>query len=131
MRVVSAAAIVLIALGISGCSFEVSAGTYREMSKENLQQTIADKLALQVGQRPDAIECPGGLAAEVERSIRCVLIAGPDRIGLSATVTSTGVEKINFDVLVDERPMSATTESDSDPNRARSREVAVGDRRSR
>jgi hypothetical protein len=73
-----------------------------------VENDIAGSLEKSVGQRPDAVECPGDLSAQQGESIRCVLHAGADRLGVTATVTSASVQDgkldYNLDVKVDDAP---------------------------
>jgi hypothetical protein len=91
---------------LGGCSFEFSAGLDEQMSKGELERSITDSLEREIGQRPDAVECPSAIAAEVGESIRCVLTAGRDRLGLTATVTEVNGDQVGLDIRVDNAPMS-------------------------
>jgi hypothetical protein len=105
-RLAAATAIVLVVFALGGCSFEFSAGFDKEMSKDELERSVADSLERAIGKRPDAIECPSGIAAEVSKSIRCVLTGGQDRFGLTATVTAVDGDNVSLDVQVDNAPMN-------------------------
>ena len=98
MKLVASTAALTIALAASGCSVH----SYRELSKDDLQRMTADKLEEQIGERPDAIECPGGLKVEPGESARCTLVDGSTRLGLTATVASVDDDRFYFDITVDE-----------------------------
>ena len=91
-------AALFIVLAVSGCSVH----SYKELSRDDLQRMSTDKLEKQVGERPDAIECPGGLKLEPGGSMRCVLVDGSTRLGLTATVASVEDDRFYFDIAVDE-----------------------------
>jgi hypothetical protein len=89
---------------LTGCSVNVETKEDASISKENLEQGIADALEKEVGQRPDSVECPGSVQAKVGESVRCELSAGSTRYGLTATVSSYGDGKAQYDVKVDDKP---------------------------
>lgn len=96
-----------VVLTLAGCS--VTASTDEPtLSKETLEQDIADSLEKSVGQRPDAVDCPGSVTAKPGEKTRCVLSAGTVRFGLTATITSYDDDSATaqYDVKVDEKPMS-------------------------
>lgn len=78
--------------------------------KSSVENDITSSLEKKVGQRPDKVECPGDLRAQNGESIRCVLHAGTDRLGVTATVTSASVQngKVDYklDVKVEDKPKS-------------------------
>jgi serine protease Do len=102
------AALVVLVLALSGCSFQLSVGLGKEMSKDELERSITDSLEREAGRRPDAVECPSGIKAEVGESIRCVLTDGQDRFGLTATVTEVNGERAGLDIQVDTAPAVST-----------------------
>jgi hypothetical protein len=57
------------------------------ITKEHVEDLASGKLASTSGRRPDKIECPGDLIV-AEHQIRCALIDGPVRTGLTFTVLS-------------------------------------------
>lgn len=107
MRSVStalAAACCVAAALVAGCSVSVQTGD-PTISKENLEQGIADALQKSVGQRPDSVECPGPVKAKAGETTRCVLTAGSTRYGLTANVTSYDNGNAHYQVQVDDQPM--------------------------
>ncbi len=90
---------------LTGCSASVEAEA--TVSKENLEQGISDALEKATGQAPDSVECPGSVKAKVDESVRCELTAGSNRYGLTATITSYDNSKAEYDVKVDEKPVSS------------------------
>lgn len=77
----------------------------KSMLKENVERTVQDVLEKDVGQRPDSVECEDGVDAEVGKSVRCVLTAGADRLGLTATVAAVDGNNVRLSVEVDDQPM--------------------------
>jgi predicted thioesterase len=71
-------------------------------SKEQIEEQVANSLEAQVGQRPDDIECPDGLAGEMGETLQCVLTAGADQLAVTVTVTGVEGDRIDFDVQVAE-----------------------------
>ncbi len=103
---------VCLAMALAGCSALVTVddGTVAVIPKGTVEDEIADSLEKTVGQRPDDVECPEDLSAQQGESIRCVLHAGTDRLGVTATVTAASVQNseldYQLDVKVDDKPMS-------------------------
>lgn len=91
--------VVLACLAIAGCGGGA-------ISTDKLEQEITDRLTQQVGQRPDKVECPDALDGAVGAQARCVLTAGQTQIGVTATVTGVEGSQINFDIKVDDKPIS-------------------------
>lgn len=91
------ASIVAGALLLSGCGST-------KVSEEDLAEQIKTQLTEEVGQEPDSVECSEGLDAEVGATQRCVLTAGSDELGVTATVTSVDGSTVNYDIKVDEMP---------------------------
>jgi hypothetical protein len=85
---------------VTGCSSGDPA-----VSKEDVAKVASAKLAEQVGQAPDDVTCEEDLPAKVGSSVRCVITAGGEKIGMTATATSVDGSQVNFDVLVDDALM--------------------------
>lgn len=92
----------LAALVLGGCSF--SAEKYKAVSADALEQQVSDKLEQMANQRPDKVECPQDLKGEVGATVRCVLTAGPDQLGVTVTATSVDDDSVKFDIQVDDQP---------------------------
>lgn len=91
-------------LALAGCSVTVQK-TENSISKETLEQGIADTLQKKVGDRPDTVTCPGPLKPEPGQSVRCELTAVGLRYGVTATVTSYDNGTAKYDVKVDDQPL--------------------------
>ena len=72
--------------------------------KARVAQTISDKLAADMGKRPDRVTCPEHLSARVGATIRCELTAGSDTLGVTVTVTATSVNgnQVSYNFKVDD-----------------------------
>ena len=66
-----------------------------------VERRAAELLTEEVGQAPDAIECPSRIAIGTGKVTRCTLVAGSDRLGVTITMTS---DDGDFDVKVDSAP---------------------------
>jgi hypothetical protein len=86
--------------------FGACGGSPESVSERDLEEQVKSRLTEYAGQEPDRIDCPAeGLKAEVGATQRCVLYAGPDKLGLTATVTSVEGDDVSYNVKVDERMM--------------------------
>jgi len=84
-------------LALSAC------GGTKSVAQADVEKQAGEELAKVVGQKPDKIECPGDLKAEVGTEMRCELFAGGESIGLTVTVTSVDGSDVKFDVNVDQQ----------------------------
>ncbi|MEI7056250.1 DUF4333 domain-containing protein [Nocardioides sp. CCNWLW239] len=94
-RVASFPLIAIALFGLSACG-----GSIQE---DSLEENVTDQLEKMAGQRPDEVDCPGDLKAEVGADIRCKLYAGGEEIGLTVTVTSVDGTDAKYEIQVDER----------------------------
>lgn len=105
VRAVLTGAVCAAVVALTGCS--VSVETKEDdptMSRETVENGIADALEEAVGQRPDSVECPDAVTAKVGETFRCELSAGSDRYGLTGTIKSLEDGKAQYDVKVDDKP---------------------------
>jgi hypothetical protein len=107
--------VLFLAIALTGCSASVTVGDPatsettgadanvddQVIPQATVESDIASSLEKSVGQRPDAVKCPSDLAARQGESIRCVLHAGTDRLGVTATVTSASVQDGKLDYKLD------------------------------
>lgn len=96
----------LMALMVTGCSFEFSVGGPGAVDSEEVATQAAAVLEEEVGRAPDDLTCSENLPAEVDASVRCELTADGNTYGVTVTTTSVEGSHVNFDVVVDEDPMS-------------------------
>jgi hypothetical protein len=93
----------LLLLG-TGCATDADP---EPISGDELEKEVSAGLAEQVGQTPDDVSCPEDLQPEEGATVRCVLTAGSDKLGV--TVTATSVEpsgRVNFEAEVDDEMMN-------------------------
>ena len=80
-----------------------------EVAEDEVEAKVKQALTEVVGQEPDSIDCPGGLAGKVGTTMRCTLIEGTTRFGVTVTVTSTDGDSAKFDAVVDDQPLTDST----------------------
>ncbi|WP_320783333.1 DUF4333 domain-containing protein [Streptomyces sp. CRN 30] len=74
-----------------------------KISKGEVEDTVAEKLAAQMNQPKPDIACPEDLAGEVGTTMRCELTATDgSTIGLTVKVTSVEDDTVKYDIEVDE-----------------------------
>ncbi|RZT88913.1 uncharacterized protein DUF4333 [Pseudonocardia sediminis] len=66
----------------------------------DVARSVSDQLTKVVGRSPDSVTCPN-LLAKVGTAIRCELVDGADRYGV--TVTSVEGTDVAFDIKVDDQ----------------------------
>ena len=84
-RAIFGAFAVAVLLLTTACSASVS--TSRFMDEEDVERQISESLTKETGAKPDKIDCPGDLKGKVDATMRCILTAGTEELGLTVTVT--------------------------------------------
>ncbi|WP_322859891.1 DUF4333 domain-containing protein [Mycobacterium europaeum] len=74
------------------------------VDKNQVASIISDKLAQQVGKRPDSVTCPDNLKGTRGATLWCQLVDGPDKYGIEVTVTSVDAGDVRFEYKVDDHP---------------------------
>ncbi|WP_040797257.1 DUF4333 domain-containing protein [Nocardia higoensis] len=92
--------IALACLTVAGCSVNIGSST-PTVKEADLERSVAQTLADQVGQEPDEVDCPDDLEGEVGAVLECTLTADGVTHNLTVTVTSVEDDKVNYDVEVD------------------------------
>ena len=87
----------------TGCS--VSVGGPKAMSADKVERKVTSALASKYGQTPDDVSCPKNLKAEKGATVRCVLTAGSDKLGVTVTTTSVHDGRMGLDIQVDDKMM--------------------------
>lgn len=87
---------------MSACS--LSASTRKSVKKADVEKQIADQLAVNAGERPSSVSCPGKLKAKDGTTMRCTLVASGGKYGVTVTVTSIKDNTVNFNIKVDDKP---------------------------
>ena len=93
----------LVSLSACGASnVRVDAELEKGLSEKDLEKGVTEQLTEMAGTAPDEVDGPGDLEAEVGKTMRCTLTAGPDELGVTVTVTEVEGERIDYDIEVDE-----------------------------
>ncbi|WP_156689221.1 DUF4333 domain-containing protein [Mycobacterium sp. Marseille-P9652] len=74
------------------------------VDKVQVASEISDKLAQQVGSRPDSVTCPDNLKGVQGATLRCQLKDGTQTYGVNVTVTNVDAGDVTFDFKVDDHP---------------------------
>lgn len=89
---------IAVLLGLSGLLAGCGAG---KVEAADVETQISEQLEAQVGERPDSVDCPEDLPAEVDAMITCDLTTvDGDELGVEVTVTSVEDDTVNFDIEV-------------------------------
>lgn len=78
------------------------------IDKNQVASTISNRLAQQVGRKPDSVTCPDNLKGVQGATLRCQLVDGTDKYGIAVTVTNVDAGDVNFDFKVDDHPEPAS-----------------------
>ncbi len=90
------AAALVLTLGLSGCSSSVESS--------EVETQISNELEKQVGQAPDAVDCPNDLDAEVGAEETCTLTADGEDYAVTVKVTKVDGDNVSFDISVGDQP---------------------------
>ncbi|MDT5010987.1 MAG: hypothetical protein QOH57_2604 [Mycobacterium sp.] len=74
------------------------------VDKNDVAGVVSDRLAEQVGRKPDSVTCPENLQGKVGATVRCELVGDGEKYGVTVTVTSVEGGTVNFDFKVDDTP---------------------------
>jgi len=74
------------------------------VDKNQVANTISDKLTEQAGRKPDSVTCPDNLKGAEGATLRCQLTDGNQKFGVSVTVTDVDAGTVNFNIQVDDQP---------------------------
>jgi hypothetical protein len=66
------------------------------LDKAQVESSLLDQLASQLGSRPDSATCTGDLEGKVGNSITCTVVAGSETQDFALTVTDVDGDRINF-----------------------------------
>ena len=66
------------------------------LTKEQVQESLLDELANQLGQRPDSAECSDNLEGKPGNTIECKVTAGTEKQDFVLTVSNVDGDKINY-----------------------------------
>jgi hypothetical protein len=83
---------------------EITPDIVEAVDKNQVANTISQKLADQVGRKPDSVTCPDNLKGAEGATLRCQLTDGNQHYGVNVTVTSVDGADVNFNIQVDDQP---------------------------
>jgi hypothetical protein len=66
------------------------------LDKAQVESSLLDQLATQLGNRPDSATCTGDLEGKVGNSITCTVVAGSETQDFALTVTGVNGDRIDF-----------------------------------
>lgn len=66
------------------------------LEKAQVENSLLDQLATQLGSRPDSADCSGDLEGKKDNSITCTVVAGEETQDFRLTVTGVKGDRINF-----------------------------------
>jgi hypothetical protein len=66
------------------------------LQKAQVESSLLDQLATQLGSRPDSANCTGGLEGKVGNSITCTVVAGSETQDFVLTVTDVNDDRLDF-----------------------------------
>jgi len=88
------APVLLTAAALISCSVP----TDRNLTREQLQDQIVEKVTQQSGAPPDSVSCPGDLTATVGASLDCTLADGGQQRRVSVTVGGAEGDRIELHI---------------------------------
>jgi hypothetical protein len=74
------------------------------VDKNQVANTISDKLTEQAGRKPDSVTCPDNLKGAEGATLRCQLSDGNQKFGVNVTVTGVDAGTVNVNIQVDDQP---------------------------
>jgi hypothetical protein len=74
------------------------------IDKNEVASQISDQLAQQFGSKPESVTCPENLKGTQGATLRCELVDGGQKYGVTVTVNSAQGSDVNFHFKVDEKP---------------------------
>ncbi len=66
------------------------------LAKDQVENSLLDQLATQVGQRPDSADCSDNLEGKTGTTIECTVVAGEQSQDFTLTVTEVNGDQVNF-----------------------------------
>lgn len=93
-----AGSIALVCFAAAGCS--VSIGSAPTVKEADLERSVAQTLADQLGQQPGDVDCPDDLKGEVGAVMDCTMTVDGSTRTMTVTVTSVEGEQVDYDIEV-------------------------------
>jgi hypothetical protein len=66
------------------------------LERAQVESSLLDQLAVQLGSRPDSATCTGDLEGKVDNAITCTVVAGSETQDFKLTVTKVDGDRIDF-----------------------------------
>ncbi|OYN75340.1 DUF4333 domain-containing protein [Mycolicibacterium sphagni] len=66
------------------------------LEKAQVEGSLLDQLAAQLGRRPDSADCTGDLEGKVDNTVTCTVVAGQETQDFKITVTKVDGDRIDF-----------------------------------
>jgi len=92
--------IALACLAVAGCSVSIGSST-PTVTEADLERSVAQTLAAQLGQESENVDCPDDLKGEVGAVMECTMTTDGATRTMTVTVTSVEGEQVDYDVEVD------------------------------
>lgn len=95
-------AVACLALATAGCSVSVRATGDAGLSGPEVEARVDRLLEDELGQSPDAVDCPEPLVARVGAEVRCTVTVAEGSVGAVVTATAVEGRDVELDVTVDD-----------------------------
>lgn len=89
-----------VLLAVAGAALLAGCSSTPSVSQSKVEDQISTQLETQVGQKPDAVDCPGDLTGKVGEKMTCELTAGSDKLDVAVDVTAVDGKQVKFDIQV-------------------------------
>lgn len=100
-------AVACLALATAGCSVSVRATGDAGLSGSEVEAQVDRMLHDELGQAPDAVDCPEPLLAQVGAEVRCTVTVPEGSVGATVTMTAVEGHDVELAVTVDDAPRGA------------------------
>jgi hypothetical protein len=85
--------------GVGACSCSIGTSSSHAVSKGDVASQITQKLTDAQGNKPDSVECPGDLPANVGAQLNCSMKVKGATYNVNVTVTSVNGSDVKFDMV--------------------------------
>lgn len=95
-KIVAALTAILVLVGLTGCTKQISA--------DDVEQTIATELQKALGQKPESVKCEDDLKAEVGAEVKCTATISGMEQDVKAKVTKVENNTAYYDITPEGEP---------------------------
>ncbi|WP_203751794.1 DUF4333 domain-containing protein [Cellulomonas chitinilytica] len=107
MRPVLTPVVLAVTALLAGCSVHANIDT-KFVPSDEVEKKTEEVLVQEVGQAPDATDCPDDLPVRVGADVRCTITVNDQRIGVTVSVAKVGKgTDYTLSVEVDDEPLPA------------------------